>query len=301
MFDIFDIKEISEDRLFSLIRFLDIDFMEIAFIDRNEGFISEPHVHEWFDISFVMKGSIKYEIEGKIHHVSAGEVVVIAPGKHHMEICDLDSQFEVLFVCVRFLKDGNAFDIVKHLNISDVTKITNLKEVYDIFECILNEVTYREEGYLLKINAQVYNLLVAICRNESNVDKKIDSIKKISNFRKKKITDDIREYLEYSYQQKISLADLSRIFFLSPQYISSMFKKQTGFAPVEYLNRIRIARARELFLAGESNISKVADQVGISDVHYFYKVFRQFEKKTPVQFIVQKDHIQKNENRTIIP
>jgi AraC-type DNA-binding domain-containing proteins len=281
-------KELAEDRLYSLIRSLDAEFMEIAFIDRNEGFIGKPHSHEWFDISFVMKGSIKYEIDGQLYCVSAGDVVVIGPGKYHKEICESDSQFEVLFVCVKFINNGEAFDIAGHLNIPEVTKIVNLKEVYDIFECILGEVTYREEGYLLKVNAQIYNLLVAISRNETNVDRKINNIKRLSNYRKKKITDDIMGYIGCNYMQKISLNGLSRIFFLSPQYISSIFKKQSGYTPVEYLNKIRIEKARELFMNGECNIGKVAEEVGIGDIHYFYKVFKQFEKNTPAQFIAGK-------------
>lgn len=281
-------KEMAEDKIFSLLRSVDTDFMEIAFIDRNEGFICEPHVHEWFDISFVMKGSIRYEIDDKLYCVSAGEVVVIGPGKYHREICDSDSQFEVLFVCVRFVNNGEAFDIARHLNISEVTKIVNLKEVYEIFECILSEVTYREEGYLLKVNAQIYNLLVAICRNETNVDRKINNIRRLSNFRKKKTTDDIMEYIGCNYMHKISLTELSGIFFLSPQYISATFKKQTGYTPVEYLNKTRISKAREMFMNGESDIGKVAENVGIGDIHYFYKVFKQFEKNTPAQFIAIK-------------
>jgi AraC-type DNA-binding domain-containing proteins len=279
------LKDIGEDKLFSLMCAIDINFMEIAFIDRNEGFSNESHVHDWFDISFIMKGSLTYEIEGRLYNVSAGDLVVIGPGKYHKEICDSNLQSEVLFVCIRFIKNHEAFDIARQMNISEVTKIVNLKEVYEIFECILSEVTYREEGYLLKVNAQVYNLLVSIYRNETNVNRKINNIKKLSNYRKKKTTDDIMEYIECNFKQKISLNELSKVFFLSPQYISSMFKKQTGYTPVEYLNKLRITKAKEMFLIGESNISRVAEEVGIGDIHYFYKVFRQFENNTPAQFI----------------
>ena len=79
---------------------------------------------------------------------------------------------------------------------------------------------------------------------------------------------------------------------MSPQYISSLFSRQTGYTPIEYLNKIRIARAKEILAAGETNISKVAEVAGIGNIHYFYKVFKQFEKKTPVQFIAQQGSAQ---------
>lgn len=285
MVSIFDIREMTEDKVFTLISSLDVDFMEIAFIDNEEGFIKENHIHEWHDISFVMKGSITYEIEGNVYEVSEGDVVIVPPRKYHKEICDPKGDFEVLFVCVSFKKNSKVFDISKYFRFPSVIKISNLKEMYDIFEDILKEVTYRQEGYLLKINAQIYNLLVAIFRNENCINNKIDSIKRISNFRKKKTADEIKQYIEMNYNKKISLDKLSKIFFLSPQYISALFSKQTGYTPIEYLNKIRIEKAKKLFVAGETNISKVAQEVGFGDIHYFYKVFRQFERKTPVQFI----------------
>ena len=125
---IFDNREMNEDRLFTLINSLDVDFMEIAFIDNGEGFIKERHVHNWHDISFVMKGSIIYEIEGNVYKVSEGEVVIVPPGKSHKEICDSESNFEVLFVCVSFKKDSKVFDIARHFKIPEVIKVSNLKE-----------------------------------------------------------------------------------------------------------------------------------------------------------------------------
>ena len=279
-------------------RSLSLDFKEIAFIDRNEGFISDFHVHSWFDISFVMKGSVTYEIGGNIHSVSEGEVVVVSPGQPHKEICDSRTHFEVLFVCINFLRDGCAFNIAEHLGIPEVTRISNLREIFEIFEDILNEVTYRSEGYLLKINAQILNLLVAICRNRTGTAGKIDSIRQISNLRKKKISEEIKEYMGSCYNRRISLDDLSKKFYLSPQYISSLFKQHTGYTPIEFLNRVRITKAKELFQSGRDNIGEVAESVGIGDIHYFYKVFRQFEKKTPAQYIAGANR-EAEENNTI--
>jgi len=163
-----DMKEMSEDILYNLFRSLEIDLMEIAFIDRDEGFLEESHMHNWLDISFVMKGALCYEINKTAHTVNEGEVVVVSPGKLHKET-RLQEDFEVLFVCICFKKDGKSVDITENIQIPEVINVTNLKGIYEIFDCILQEVTYRDPGYLLKIKAQVLNLLVSICRNESLV------------------------------------------------------------------------------------------------------------------------------------
>jgi len=259
--------------------------MEIALIDKNEGFENRFHTHQWFDISFVMKGSLIYEIGQNKYSVSAGEVIIIPPGKLHKETCDLSTDFEVLFVCARLIRKNKQIDVTEYLQIPEVSKIQNQKEIYRIFGRILNEVTYRNQGYLLQVKAEVYHLLVLLFRNEAGAGQKTNDIKKLSNIRKKKIVDDIKDYFYHNYNQKISMGELSKSLYLSTPYISSVFKKQTGYTPVEFLNKVRMDKAKALFAAGETDIGKVAESVGISDIHYFYKVFKMFESMTPVAYI----------------
>ncbi len=131
--------------------------MEIALIDRDEGFEKKFHIHQWFDISFVMKGSLIYDIGDRQYTVSSDEVTVIPPEQLHKETCGSSADFEVLFVCTRFFRAGNKIDITRHLHIPEVSRINNQKEIYRIFSSILNEVTYRNQGYLLKVKAEIYS------------------------------------------------------------------------------------------------------------------------------------------------
>lgn len=286
--NIFEITNLNEDKLFQLLYNVNMDFMEIAFIDKNEGFIDDYHVHDWFDISFVLNGSVTYMIDDKKYKVKKGQVVIVSPGKYHKEISYSNKEFEVFYICIRFTKDGKYFNILQYLDIPEVTNVMNQKEIQEIFRNILNEVTYKEEGYLIKISAQVLNLLVALYRNKNGVKRNLGSIKNINEIRKDRITEDIKEYLEENYNKKISLNELSKYFFLSQPYISSIFKKQTGYTLIEYLNTVKISKAKSMFAKGEDNISKVAEEVGFNDIHYFYKVFKQYENMTPVQYIERK-------------
>jgi len=281
----FDIKDICEYKLFSTLHSLSVDFMEIALIDRSEGFINETHVHDWFDISYIMKGSLKYQIEDRVYTVSEGDVVVIGPHMKHKETCDEDAEFQVLFVCMDFVKDGKSFNIMEHLSFKEVTEAYGLKGIQSVFSSILSEVTYREPGYLMKVNAQIYNLLVALYRQKHVVENEGDAILETHMLRKRTIVDNILKYIEENYGQKISLSAISKTFYLSPPYISTLFKNCTGYTLIEYLNRIRIKEAKELMAGGETDINEISLQVGFSIIHYFYKVFKQLEDKTPVQFL----------------
>lgn len=93
------------------------------------------------------------------------------------------------------------------------------------------------------------------------------------------------QYIEEHYQDKISVTDLAEQLFLSPNYLSSLFKKHTGSSISEYITLCRIRKAKELM--AESNALKsyeVADLVGYSDYEHFRKVFKKYVGINPAKY-----------------
>ena len=95
----------------------------------------------------------------------------------------------------------------------------------------------------------------------------------------------ILSYIEAHYMEDISLDKLADLVNLHPNYISSLFKKETGTNFVNYLHMIRIREAKKL-LEGEQHwpISLIGQQVGYEDKHYFSKVFKKYTGRTPGNF-----------------
>ena len=62
--------------------------------------------------------------------------------------------------------------------------------------------------------------------------------------------------------------------FISPSYLSSLFKQDTGTTIVDYINSQRVDRAAVLLATTDRSIAAVAAAVGILDVNYFTKIFK---------------------------
>ena len=98
------------------------------------------------------------------------------------------------------------------------------------------------------------------------------------------ISDAIR-YMERNQSRKISLSDISGSVRLSPCYFSRLFKERTKQSVFDYLNRLRVEKAKILLRdAYKYNISEVAERSGFSNVHYFSNVFRKYEKCKPSDY-----------------
>lgn len=86
-----------------------------------------------------------------------------------------------------------------------------------------------------------------------------------------------REFIRANYKKKITLQDISKVVYLSPYYLSHIFKKETGSTILEYLTKVRIEEAKRLLENSDQSTTQVAFEVGYPDQSYFCKVFKKIE------------------------
>jgi len=92
------------------------------------------------------------------------------------------------------------------------------------------------------------------------------------------------EYIKSNYQKHISLEEIARITYMSRTYLSSLFKKETGYSISEYINNIRISRAQNFLVESDVDIAEIARMCGFEDQSYFTKVFRRITGVTPKKY-----------------
>jgi len=93
-----------------------------------------------------------------------------------------------------------------------------------------------------------------------------------------------REFIRANYKKKIKLIDISKAIYLSPYYLSHIFKKETGSTLLEYLTKVRIEEAKRLLENTPWNTTRISFEVGCSDQSYFCKVFKKSEGISPSDY-----------------
>lgn len=95
----------------------------------------------------------------------------------------------------------------------------------------------------------------------------------------------IEEYIRKNYgDSSLNLKKCGEELFLSPNYISSILKKETGKTFVEYLNEVRLTQAKKLLREPESKIYEVSSMVGFTHPTYFSSVFKKATGLSPTEF-----------------
>lgn len=94
----------------------------------------------------------------------------------------------------------------------------------------------------------------------------------------------IKIYTQRNYHKNITVDFLASLFYMNSSYLSHLFRRQTGQKYVQYLNEIRIKKAKELLLTTDRKLYQIARTVGYDNSKYFFRVFKKLEGITPEQF-----------------
>lgn len=94
----------------------------------------------------------------------------------------------------------------------------------------------------------------------------------------------VKQFIQKNYSKKISTRELCDMAMTSPSYFSSMFKKKTGYALLEYVIMIRIQKAKELLARSDYKVYEVASVVGYDDFRHFSKQFKKLIHMSPSQY-----------------
>jgi two-component system response regulator YesN len=107
--------------------------------------------------------------------------------------------------------------------------------------------------------------------------------------RSRRIVVAVKKHLAERYAESLSLAAVAERFRISPNYLSSVFKRHEGIGFAEYLSELRIAQAKRLIGQRGLKVYEIAALVGFEDAFYFSKVFKRVCGLTPSEYEARVD------------
>lgn len=94
----------------------------------------------------------------------------------------------------------------------------------------------------------------------------------------------VKQFAERNYHKKVCLSDAAQAVYLSPKYLSRAFKEQTGVGFSEYMQGIRVKKAKEFLKKTGQTIDSISDKLGYLNTESFIRIFKKFTAKTPTEY-----------------
>lgn len=247
--------------------------------EMNYAFGESCKIHK---LSIVCSGSGRLVYNSEETALLPGMVVYSSPGN---DIHFLSSRQDPLhfysvmfhFALVRWeggnrplLQEGNEghklplqpFSTLRHANASTVI----LRHMHTSWKS-------KKVGYEWKVNLAFKNLLSELIsqqiRSKGDEEVALEQVNKVIAF------------VNERYHEKLDRKAMAEYVSLSHSYLSLLFKKYTGWSPVQYLIKIRMDKAKELLRDSRKSIGEIAGEVGYADPLYFSRVFTQHTGLSP--------------------
>lgn len=151
------------------------------------------------------------------------------------------------------------------------TYLNLLDELYEIAD---SSVFIRD----MKIYEKLTSLLTVLMEENWN-----PGISKRTSAHKRDLQD-IKDYIDRNYAEKITLDHLAEQFFINKFYLTRIFKEQFGISVTSYMLQVRITHAKQLLRFTHMSISEIALECGMNDANYFSRMFRKIEGTSPGDF-----------------
>lgn len=92
------------------------------------------------------------------------------------------------------------------------------------------------------------------------------------------------EFMQQNIEHTLSLKELAAEAHISPSHYAALFKKKTGYPPLEYFNHIKVQKACQYLHFTNLQVKEIAYKLGISDPYYFSRFFSNIMGMSPLEY-----------------
>ena len=244
-----------------------------------------PNRRRTYVLHFVGGGYGTLEINNHKYRIEKGDAFLIPPETDAWYEADEEEPwfYSWLGFCgvkAKACMDNAGFSLTK-----PVRRLSCLAQIQELIEKILEEhqLTYKCE---LRRNAYLMEIMADLVEEYMNDASGMTRIYPGTFYVRHAI-----DYINDHYKEKIRIADLATYIGVNRSYLTSSFKKATGYSPQEYLMLLRMEKAAELLKKTDLTINDVAASVGYGDQLAFSKIFKQYYGASPKAFRESKEQL----------
>ena len=243
------------------------------------------HAHEDLaELVLIFSGESDYLIHNKKYHVKAGDLLVYNSGVVHDEYAEPEDG--VGFYCAAIGNLALPGLPANTLCTKDAGFVfptgERFEEIRTLMEMMFFNLVTAEpdaERFCDSIMRALIDKALVVIRAAAESAKPSGAGKEPSA-----IGQQVKDYIDQHYAEPLTLESIGRALYMSPWYVSHVFKEMSGYSPIQYLLRRRIGEAQTLLMSTKEPIAEIALRVGYESQSHFNAQFTKQVGMPPNQF-----------------
>ena len=267
----------------------------VHYFENLRDYETPPHRHSTWEFVYCEQGRVTVWDDVHRMDMQAGEIAFHMPGiEHHIRVGRVPSSvFLLSFACT---SECMKLFGRKRFSVTDEQKriiglmIDELKGAFELENGELQISEFHPSrhapvGAEQLICGHLEWLLISMirCGVDTPATDSVSS-QKLEEVLETRIMNELKRYIDSHLGEAITIDGLARHVHYSRTYITVQFKAATGMSIMDYVERQRIHRAKELLSRGSMSVTQVAQTVGYSSLQYFSRRFRRAVGVPPSRF-----------------
>lgn len=240
------------------------------------------HHHNYIEIEYLAKGKIQHQVNGHQSVFTPGDCWCVDNRDLHamtvlepVEIHNISLDFKGVPEAVGQMLSTLSFPMIGHI---PQEKLPLLNELFEDLTFVTTQNTpFSKEktvGYLLILLS-----LVAEYSTPLHQKPEQEGYQHIAK---------ALAYIRENYASPLTLPQVAKTVHLSPNYFSKLFTQMNGYGFLEYLNFVRISKAKELLATTEKGVTYIAYECGFGSFSTFSRAFKNQTGYTPTEYRKRK-------------
>lgn len=245
------------------------------------------HWHDEIELSAIIRGEMKYNVNGEIITVREGEAFFINSRRLHFNFSPDKNDCEYICILLHpmLLRLNSTFEqefVIPLINNQNLNYLKLSKQIpwqEEIRSEILQMYRERKEtaapllvqSHFYKIWATLFTCVERIPPQKDD-SKNLETVKAMIN------------YIQENYEKKLTLPEIAAAGFIGQSKCCALFKEYIHSTPVLYLNQFRLRKSRELLRNPELSISEIAGMTGFSGSSYYTESYHKYYGETPSEY-----------------
>lgn len=265
--------------------------ISIHYYEFSKTFKYDGESHDFWEMVYVDKGAINIKADKKNYTLSQGEIIFHKPNEFHSIYAnEVDAanvfvfSFDAPPKSMVFFKN-RCMQVPPELKKIIAAIVNESEKTFQPMKVNDKSLKVRDNapyGGQQLIRTYLEQFLILLIRtNQKNNDVRLFPTKEsLENH----LVGDIIEYLKNNMDKKINMDDVCEEFKYSKTYLSSIFRKDTGYTIIAYWVELKIKEAKRLIRSSSLNFSQISDKLAFDNPHYFARVFKRVTKMTPSEY-----------------
>lgn len=250
---------------------------------RNSGYSFKGETHDYFELTYVDRGELLTEVDGKNYTIREKELMLYGPGQFHNQ--NIAEGHSCSYVTIIFDMETVIYDIESNQYELLLNKVfTYDKKIYTLIKTFVaestSEIPYMNSLMLCLLQETIIRLL----QSEFIGQKAEKPVTTARQHYEDALLEKILAYIDETIYEPITIAEICQKFSMSRSSLQILFKENMDMPPKKYINELKLEKGRQMICENKYTISEIALMLGFNSIHYFSRAFTQKYSMAPSEY-----------------